>query len=75
MHDACCESVCYHACCVPAVTVSGVFIYNLQLNKPQAPVVCLLLYMPDACYDSLWCLHKQAALRQTKSQQRHKSAV
>ncbi len=84
MPDACHDNLCFDACMMPAVpvsvtvsaiTASDVFMYNLQLNKPQAPVITLLLHMLDACYASLWCLHKQAALRQTKSQSRCKSTV
>ena len=65
--DACCNSLCYHACWMLAVTASGAFMCNLQLDKPQAPVSRLLLYMLDACYDTLWCLHMQAALGETTS--------
>ena len=75
MGIVCCHNLCYHACWMPAVAVSGVFIYNLQLKRPQSLVGPLLLYMLDPCYDSLWCLDMQAALRQTQRQQRCKTAV
>ena len=33
MGIVCCHNLCDHACWMPAVAVSGVFIYNLQLKK------------------------------------------
>ncbi len=67
MLDACYDSLYYHACWMPAVIVSGAFMCNLQLDKPQAPVSSLLLHMLDACYASIWCLHMQRAAWQATS--------
>ncbi len=40
MRNACCSSNCYHACWMFAVTVSGAFMCNLQLNKPPVYDIC-----------------------------------